>query len=263
MQSNSRKSQNFVKLMLPLFVVGVLLIFWQTASVIGLINSILFSSPLQILEAFLQMVANGQLLSDLFSSLVRAGVGFLLGVSAGIVAGLITGRSAVAAATLNPLFHFCRSLPPVALIPLVILWFGIGETAKVFSIAFAVFFPVWVSTFLGVQRIPQVFLWSVKFLNKSRLAVLRQVVFPAALPFIIVGIRNAIALSLIMVFVSELAGASTGIGYRIAVSQAAYRADQMMAALALLGSLGILLDATFIFGTKKLYPWLQLNHQSA
>src|SRR5439155_10912565 len=111
-----------------------------------------------------------------------------------------------------------RPLPPLAIITLVIVWFGIGEISKVFSIAFAVFFPVWINTHLGAREVPKTFIWSARTLGVKGVSILWKVIFPAAIPFVVAGLRTGVSLTFVMVFVSELAGASAGIGYKISVS---------------------------------------------
>ena len=103
------------------------------------------------------------------------------------------------------------------------------------------------------------FLWSAKLLLTSSLKIFRKIVFPSALPFIIAGIRTSIAVAFVMVFVSELSGASSGLGYRISISSLAYRIDEMIAALIVLGALGAVTDQLFVFATNKIFPWIKFS----
>ena len=149
----------------------------------------------------------------------------------------------------------------MAVIPLVIVWFGIGEVSKVFSIAFAVFFPVWIATHLGTQSIPNSWVWTAQTFKPGRVQLLLRVIFPAALPYVVPGLRTGMAIAFVMVFVSELAGASSGVGYQISVSHLAYRVDRMMASLAVLAVLGASAD---FLTTRALYlalPWLKYSVQ--
>jgi NitT/TauT family transport system permease protein len=232
---------------------------WESISRSGVVNPSLFPPFSKVVVALWEMVVSGMLLSDLGESVWRLCAGLVIGSMLGILIGLIAGRSRMFASVVNPLIQALRPLPPVALIPLVIVWFGIDDGAKIFSIAFAVFFPVWLSAYLGVQQIPQTFLWSAHLFRISKLKMLWKVVFPASLPFIISGIRTAIAIAFVMVFVSELSGASAGLGYRISISSLSYRIDQMMAALVVLGALGAITDHLFAYASKKIFPWLTLS----
>jgi ABC-type nitrate/sulfonate/bicarbonate transport system permease component len=154
-----------------------------------------------------------------------------------------------------------RPLPPVAIIPLVIVWLGIGELAKIFSIGFAVFFPVWLNTHAGARQVPQKYLWSAATLTSSRSRIFLRIVFPASLPFVTAGIRLGISVAFVMVFVAELAGASSGIGYEIATSNLSYRIDRMMAGLVVLGTSGALVDFLFVQSVYRTCPWLRLTER--
>lgn len=244
----------FIRLALPIL---IFLIGWELISRSGAINVALFPPPSKVVLSLIEMLRSGELLRDIRASYQRLLLGLCSGALLGISLGLLTGRVKIVADILTPLVQLFRPLPPVAIIPLVIVWFGIGETAKIFSIAFAVFFPVWLNTHLGAQQIPQRLLWSASTLTTSQLKIFWRVIFPASLPFIVAGLRNGISIAFVMVFVSELAGASEGIGYQISVSHLAYRMDRMMAALAVLGASGALADYFFARGIVRSYPWLK------
>lgn len=235
------------------FVLGV----WEVLSRIGLVNFLLFPPPSVVASALFQYCVSGVLFSDLGSSLWRLLWGMIIGSFTGIFFGFLTGRINIFARILEPIIQVFRSFPPVAIIPLVIVWFGIGDGAKIFSISFAVFFPVWLNTHLGARDIPQSFLWSASLLTRSKAKIFRSVVFPAVLPNIIAGIRTSIAVGFIMVFVSELAGASSGLGYRISITQLSYRTDEMIAGLFVLGLLGALTDRGFTFVSRRCIPFLK------
>ncbi|MBU6389649.1 ABC transporter permease [Patescibacteria group bacterium] len=231
---------------------------WETISKGGIINPALFPPPSEVASALWQLLHEG-LLNDVVVSVSRMGSGLLLGSVLGILIGILTGRVQFVRLTLLPLLQILRPLPPVAIIPLVIVWFGIGDSAKIFSIAFAVFFPVWINTDIGVNQVPKMYLWSASLFGASWWKTLRSVIFPASLPYIIAGIRNGIAIAFVMIFVSELAGASEGLGYRISISNLSYRIDQMIAALLVLAALGALTDQLFVRIIHRLNPWLRLT----
>lgn len=237
------------------------LVIWEFISRAQFVSISLFPPPTKIALAFIEMARSGELLRDIQASLWRAVVGFGLGSTAGICIGLFTGRFRTLNNYLSPIIQLFRPLPPVAIIPLVIVWFGIGEASKIFSIAFAVFFPVWINTHLGAEGIPKTFLWGAKTLHVTKLKTLGSVIFPAALPFIAAGLRTGIAIAFVMVFVSELAGASAGIGYQISVSQLAYRVDRMMAALILLASFGALADFLLTRLIWWFFPWIKFGQK--
>ena len=228
---------------------------WELVSRLEVVNPRLFPPPSIVGLAFLEWARSGDLLSDVLASSGRALLGLAVGGAVGVVLGLATGRNRWASAAVAPIAQLLRPLPPVALIPLIIVWMGIGNTAKVFSTAFAVFFPVWINTHLGAGRIAPAYLWSASLLTRSRIKRLCRIIVPATAPAIIAGLRTAIPLAFIMVFVSEIAGASSGLGYRISVCHLAYRIDMMVAALAVLAATGATVDWVFALTIRTVFPW--------
>ena len=261
MKLKSNDAITFFGLMHENLSILLFLILWEILGRSGFVHISLFPPPTYVLKAFVEMVASGDLIRDVAVSLWRAIVGWMFGSLAGIGIGMLTGRSVKINRYLSPIIQLFRPLPPVAIIPLVIVWFGIGELSKLFSIGFAVFFPVWMNAHIGAQRIPISFLWSAKSLKVSEAAVFWKVIFPGSLTFIAAGLRNGIAVAFVMVFVSELAGASSGLGYEISVSHLAYRVDRMMAALATLAFLGAASDYLLTRLLDRQFPWLKYLDQ--
>ena len=234
-----------------------LLAFLEAVSRSGIVNITLFPPPTSWCSSLLEMAKSGELVRDIATSLWRALAGLIIGSIFGVLVGLATGRIKVLDSVLSPIFNILRSFPPVAIIPLIIVWFGIGEQAKLFSISFAVFFPVWVSAHTGARSVPQSYLRAAQSLSCSTARKFSKIIFPAALPFIIAGIRIGIAVTFVMVFVSELAGASAGLGYQIYVSHLAYRIDRMVAGLVVLGLLAAFTDFLFTRSIGKYFPWVK------
>jgi NitT/TauT family transport system permease protein len=240
----------------------VFLIVWEVTARAELIQISLFPPPTKVAMAFVEMARSGDLQRDVPTSLLRAIGGLAMGSALGIIIGIVTARIKKVDNYLSPLIQLFRPLPPVAIIPLIIIWFGIGEISKLFSILFAVFFPVWINTHVGSRGVPKTLIWSAQTLRVKGVAVLWKVILPSALPFIVAGIRVGIATAFTMVFVSELAGASAGIGYQISNSHLAYRVDRMIAALIILGALGYLTDLLLTRSVKLMFPWLSLSEQT-
>ncbi|MEM9367582.1 MAG: ABC transporter permease [Planctomycetota bacterium] len=239
----------------------VLLLVWEVVARQGFIHISLFPPPSHVVEALQRLAESGELWRDIKASLVRAFCGLGIGSAVGVVVGLVTGRIRILDRFITPLVQLFRPLPPVAVIPLVIVWFGIGEASKVFSIAFAVFFPVWINTYLGAKQIPRTYLWSAETFNAHGFWLFLKVIFPGSLSFVVAGVRNGIAVAFIMVFVAELAGASAGIGYQISVSHLAYRVDRMIGSLVVLGLCGACADLLFTKSLWFAFPWLKLGAQ--
>ncbi len=195
--------------------IAFLLVLWELLSRYAVSNPALFPPPSKVVTALLAWSRTGELWRDVEASSLRLLVGFLVGGGMGMAAGLSTGRSRTADAIFGPVIQVLRPLPPVAIIPLVIVWFGIGDGAKIFSTSFAVFFPTWINTHLGAARIPIEYLWSARLLTRSRAAVLAYVVLPAALPAIVAGLRNSIAVAYVIICTfNESTRTSSGIGFR-------------------------------------------------
>lgn len=228
---------------------------WEAVSRSVVMSPSLFPPPSAVAVAFFDQPFVFALAHDAMVSMWRLLAGLALAIVTGIAIGLLTGRSGWFDAAASPVINALRPLPPVAIIPLVIVWFGIGDGAKIFSIAFSAFFPVWLSTHAGAAAVADEYAWSARLLTRSRFAIFSRIVFPAALPFIVTGIRAGIATAFVMVFVSELAGANAGIGYRISIMQLAYRVDRMVAALAILAFLAFLCDRLFQVCVARCFPW--------
>jgi ABC-type nitrate/sulfonate/bicarbonate transport system permease component len=237
------------------------LLLWECIARSGWVPPALFPPPTRVAMALVEMVHSGELARDIRASLWRAVAGFAWGALAGVGVGLVTGRLAVVDHYLTPLIQSLRPLPPVAIIPLIIVWFGITDTAKVFSIGFAVFFPVWVNAHAGAREVPRSLLWRAKTLGAGGFRLFRSVILPSALPYIVAGCRNGVAAAFVMVFVSELAGASSGLGYEISVSHLAYRLDKMIAALFVLGACGAAADLILAVMFWRAFPWLRYSAQ--
>lgn len=246
------------KLLWSLVPVALFLIAWEIASRNLGSRMPLLPPPSACASALLKWAREDDLLKDLMASGKLLLFGLLCGGVTGVIVGLVTGRGRILAFWLVPIIRLFRPLPPVALVPLFIVLMGIGDRAKIFSISFAVFFPVWLNTFTGARQTPQRLLWSASTLTRSRWRIFWRIVVPASLPHIVTGIRQGISLGFVMVFVSELMGAEAGIGYKISIYQLAYRMDAMIAALALLGAGGAFADWAFTALMYRLFPYLRL-----
>ncbi|VVB99569.1 Binding-protein-dependent transport system inner membrane component [uncultured archaeon] len=237
---------------------AIAILLWAAISDVGIVQKSLFPGPEKVLDAAIEWCAGGRMAEDVFSSLWRITAGIIIGSVIGVGAGLLTGRIVLLEESVGPLFHMLRAFPPVAMVPLVILWFGIGDTAKVFSISFAVFFTAWLSALIGTKAINSDYIKTAKVFSKSAKETYEKVIFPAIVPFIVNGIRVWIGTTYTLVFVSEMAGASSGIGYQIAISQITYRADMMIAGLLVLGILAYSTDFFFVALSRRVFHWADL-----
>ncbi len=201
---------------------------------------------------FFLFTKDGFIYNDILASFMRALTGFSIGALLGFFFGMLTGRFPLAHYSFGRLFNFLRAVTPVALVSIVILWFGIGEFAQIFLITWGVFFTVWVSVDLGINKIDEKFIWVSKTLRKNDNVALSKVYLMSSFKVWLAGLRTAIGIAFILVFVGELAGATSGLGRRISIAYEIGRPDRVIAGLMLLGGLG----AASNFGFNKLMAWL-------
>lgn len=237
-----------------LSLLGVLAL-WQFLSLLGVFNPKLFPSPIQVGAAGARLYQDGVLLSDLAVSLARAGVGFTLGASLGVTFGLMTSRMALFRIALYPLFTLLRPIPAIALVPVAIVWFGIGEESKYFVIGYTVFLAVWLNTHHGMEHVHETYVRASRSLGASRRREFLEVIIPAAAPHIFAGLRLGAALAFLALVAAELTGASSGIGYRLNEARQYFLVDRMFVGLIELGILGALLDTVFVVIGRRLVHW--------
>ena len=201
-------------LSIPLFVAA-----WEAIARSGVVNIVLFPPPSIVAVAVLEWVRSGQFFSDFAASLYRVVTGFALGAVSGVVLGVLTGQFPLVSSLLSPLFHILRPIPPIAFVPIVILWFGLSEAGKLFLVFWGVFFTVWLSAHIGVQKVDRGLIRAALMLGTPRRQMLQEIVFLGALPYIVVGLRTAVSISFYTLVAAELAGAFAGIVYRIEIAR--------------------------------------------
>jgi ABC-type nitrate/sulfonate/bicarbonate transport system permease component len=233
------------------------LLLWELAPrVVPGVNTKMFPPPTQVAGVLWDMAfTSGDIWPHVGASLQRALWGFILGSIAGIAAGVLTGRSAWLRQLSDPVLHGLRAIPAIAIVPLAIVWFGLGDLSKVMLIAWGSFFPVWINTFFGVRDVPAVYLRSAATLGAGRRAMLLQVALPAALPFVFAGLRHATAVSFVVLVAAELVGAEKGLGFLISFAHLVFRVDIMFVGLLFLGAIGFLADQFFAWALHRLFPW--------
>lgn len=235
---------------IPLF-----LLLWQLIAQAKIVNPILFPAPTVVARAAMEWVASGEFAQDLAASLKRVATGYVVGSIVGVGCGLLTGRSAFFSGLLGPLFQVLRPIPPIAFVSIVILWFGLSESGKVFLIVWGVFFTVWLSTHLGVQKVDQGLVRAAQMLGTPRRRLVGEVVLLSALPFIVVGLRTAVGISFYTLVAAELAGAFAGIFYRIQLAQQNMQTGLVFAGLAALGLISFIADRCFAMLAQRLVWW--------
>ena len=224
-----------------LVVLTALVAVWWIA--VAATRSIIFPSPLQVVTGATELIKDGTLWLHIGASLMRVGAGFLLAVIVALPLGLWMGWMNGAYVTLNPLFQILRPISPIAWIPIAILWFGVGNASPIFLIFIASVFPMIVQTVVGVHTIEKRYLRAAENFDVSRYALFTQVVIPAVLPQIIVGMRIGLGVAWLVVVAAEMIALRSGLGYMIMDSRnAGNRYDLVVAGMIIIGLIGLMLD---------------------
>lgn len=235
--------------------VPLLLLLWQGVSALELVNPILFPPPWVVAVSLWDYLNAGDGWADLGASLTRVSIGYLAGAAAGVLVGIHTGTRPVIAGLLSPALQLLRPIPPIAFVPVVIVWFGLTEWGKWFLVFWGVFFAVWLSAHMGVQRVNENLVRAALSLGTGRQRLLWTVQLPAAAPVILVGLRTAVSIAFYTLVAAELAGAFAGIAYRMEISQQNMQIGHTMAGLVLLGVVSAVADKLFEWGSSRLVHW--------
>ena len=243
------------KVLPPLAVLGVVITVWW--AVVVKTESAIFPTPWAVVTGALELAEDGTLWEHISASLYRVGMGFGLAVLVGIPLGLWMGWVGGAYRTFNPIFQMLRPISPIAWIPLAILWFGVGDVSPIFLIFISSVFPLIVQTTSGVHTIDRRYLRAAANFGVSRAVLFRQVVIPAVLPEIIVGMRIGIGVAWLVVVAAEMIALRSGLGYLIMDSRnAGNRYDLVIAAMIIIGTIGLLLDGiTRLLERLKTVKW--------
>ncbi len=225
------------------WIVPVLLIaVWQFASQVGWLSSRILPEPWAVAKAAWGLAVSGELWTHVQVSLGRAVTAFAVGGGLGLLLGLLTGTFRTAETLLDTTLQMIRNIPALALIPLVILWFGIEETSKIFLVAVGVFFPVYLNTFHGIRSVDKGLIEMAKSYGLSGWSLYRDVILPGALPSILVGVRFSLGLVWVLLIVAETISAQSGIGYMTMNAREFLQTDVVLVGILLYALLGKLAD---------------------
>jgi NitT/TauT family transport system permease protein len=224
-----------------LIVITLLVVAWWAT--VAMTRSVIFPTPWQVVTGTVELIRDGTLWMHIGASLMRVGAGFLLAVLIGVPLGLWMGWMRGAYDTLNPIFQILRPISPIAWIPIAILWFGVGNASPIYLIFISSVFPMIVQTTAGVHTIEKRYLRAAENFGVSRFTLFTQVVIPAVLPQIIVGMRIGLGVAWLVVVAAEMIALRSGLGYLIMDSRnAGNRYDLVIAGMAIIGVIGLLLD---------------------
>lgn len=243
------------KKLLPWIIPTTLIIIWQALSTLGILSSRVLPSPIEIVISAHELTLNGQLISDVWISLKRVFWGFIIGGGIGFFFGLINGLSKLSESLIDSSIQMVRNIPHLALLPLVILWFGIEEESKIFLVALGTFFPIYINTFHGIRNVDSSLVEMAKVYELKGLSLFWNVIFPASLPSILVGVRFALGTAWVTLIVAETIAANSGIGYLAMNAREFMQLDIVLLSIILYALLGKFSDVIAKIIEKKSLKW--------
>ncbi len=220
-----------------------LVVVWEAASRLGQLPATILPAPSDVLAAAWRLLRTGELSTNIGVSFLRAVTGFIVGGGIGLALGLANGLSSLSEKITDTTLQMVRNVPHLALIPLVILWFGIEEEAKLFLVALGVFFPIYINTLLGVRSVDPQLVEMGRAYGMDRWTLFRRVILPAALPSLFVGLRYGLGIMWLTLIVAETISASSGIGYMAMQAREFLQVDVVVLSIVIYALLGKLADS--------------------
>ena len=230
-----------------------MVLLWELLWLRGLPQYIL--GPFEIFEHFFAALGSAELYGHVGASLTRSLPGFAIGALLGITLGLLAGTSRAFDQMLSPIVFLSYPVPKIVMLPIFMLWFGIGDLSKILIIAFACFYPTFINAYYGAKTTPSILVWSGLNMGAGRWRIFRKVVVPSALPLILAGLRVSLALSFIVMFAAEMINASSGLGYLIRAAESGLRFDLMYVSLVSIAILGYLGDTLLRLVRRRALAW--------
>lgn len=241
--------------LLPWAVPVLLLLLWQVGSTTGFIPQTVLPSPGAVGSSAVRLWQEGTLQQSLLVSLGRVGVGFAAGALLGLLFGTLVGLSQLGEALIDRTLQAVRAIPHLALVPLMILWFGVGEEPKIVLIALGTLFPVYLNTVAGIRSVDVKLVQLGRSYGLGRLALLRTIVFPGALPGILTGIRYALGVAWLTLVIAETIASRDGVGYLAQLAREQLRYDQLVLTILLYALAGLLADQLVRIAERVWLPW--------
>lgn len=235
--------------------VSVIVALWQFLSGTGRVNALLLPTPVSVFWAGVGLTADGTLPRDAAVSLARVLAGFLAALVIAVPLGVFMGLWWPVKDSVNPIVEILRPVPPIAIIPIAMLWFGIGETSKIFLIAYGAFFPILLNTIAGFRAIDPIHIRAVQSLGGKRWDVIRHVVMLSAFPHIVVGARLGMAMGFIVLVAAELIAADSGLGFLIQDARQHFMTDHIFVGIIAIGVIGLLLNQSLLLAERRIVPW--------
>lgn len=234
---------------------AALLLVWQGASQLGVLPTNVLPAPTEVLNAVWRLSASGELWQNIAVSAKRAAIGFLIGGSLAFAFGLLNGVSKTGEKLTDTTFQMIRNIPNLAMVPLVILWFGIEDSARIFLVALGVFFPIYINTYHGIRTADIQLVEMGRSYGMSNFELFRRVILPGALPSIFVGLRYALGIMWLTLIVAETIAANAGIGYMAMNAREFMQLDVVVLSILLYALLGKLADSVARLLERTTLKW--------
>ena len=235
-----------------IILVIALLLVWEFLSYLGIISRLFFPPPSFILKTFFKLLSNGKLVEASLATLFRIGLGSLFGIIPGVLLGILMGWSRRIRELVDPLIAAVHPIPKIAIFPLILIIFGIGEISNVVVIAISAFFPALVSSMTGVRHLDPIYFDVAHNYGANRWKIFTRILVPGSLPMILSGVRLGLNTGLVVAIAVELLSANSGLGVMIWFSWQTLRVEELYASLIVVALLGILINV----GLKALFNWL-------
>lgn len=233
----------------------VILLIWEACSRSGLVDPLLLPPPTRVFADIGQLLVSGELFGALWASFRRILIGFSLAVIFSVPIGALMARVRTVDDLVNPLVELIRPISPLAIYPLALLWFGLGDGSKIFLIALSCSFPVILNTYAGVKSIDVALVRASMSLGASPTEIFRRIILPGSLPHIFTGVRIAWGIALIVIIATEMVGAIAGIGHMILYAQQTFQVPRVYSGIVIIGALGFLTDLGFRALKRRIMPW--------
>jgi sulfonate transport system permease protein len=236
-------------------VAALLVIIWESLARLGGLPSYILPAPTKVVATAVALIQDGTLIPDMGISLLRAAIGFAIGASVGFAFGTAVGFSRAAGVLLDRTILMLRAIPFLAVLPLVIVWLGIGEGAKIFLIAFGVSFPIYMNTVLSIRQVDPKLLELGRITGLSNWQLIQRIILPGALPSILNGVRYALATAWLALVVAETIAASSGIGFLAMDAREFLRTDVIVLIIIIYAVIGVVADSLARMLERRLLAW--------
>jgi sulfonate transport system permease protein len=251
----ARLSKGTLYAVLSWIVPAIVVLLWEASARIGLIEPQVLPAPSRVFDTAVNLARDGGLFVHLGVSLLRAAAGFVIGGTIGLALGVLVGFSRLAQALLDRSIQMVRAIPFLAMLPLVIVWFGVGEVAKIFLVALAVLFPIYINTMLGIRQIDPKLMELAKVIGLGRSAIVRRIILPGAMPSILTGVRYALAHAWLALVIAETLATTQGIGFLAMDAREFLNTNVILLTMIIYAIIGVVADALVRLLEARYLSW--------